>query len=310
MDLDVLCIGASSWDLCFTLPGSPQSDAKIVAERFLTCGGGPAANAAVALSKLGYRTAFAGYLGSDDFGIRHMRELRTAGVCTDFVARGETPTPVSSALISPDGRRMLVNYTPPRDKLQPQDFDFSELRCKIILCDGHEPDLALALIRQNRERSVKSILDAGSLHRGTKMLMHEVDFLVCSEKFACEYSGTNDMKKALRKFSSDIENIVITLGGKGLIWRNNDGTGRMAAFSIKAIDTTGAGDAFHAAFAAGLIEEFKWADLLRFASATAALCCTKLAARPGMPAKSTVLKLMREQAMPITHSPADKIVIE
>ena len=298
MEIDVTCIGASSWDFCFTLPHAPHMDEKIVAENFVACGGGPAANAAVAISRLGLRSAFSGYLGKDEFGDCHLHELQSAGVVTDFIARGAAPTPVSSALISPEGERLLVNYTPPRKKLQANDFDFSDLRTKIILCDGHEPELALALIQQSRNHGVRSVLDAGSLHRGTKLLMSKVDYLVCSEKFAREFSGETDMNQALAKLATCNKNVVLTLGGAGLIWHTAAGRGRLSACKIKAIDTTGAGDAFHAAFAAGLAAGFHWTELLEFSSAAAACCCTRIGARTGMPTREDVLRLVWKQSPP------------
>jgi sulfofructose kinase len=79
--------------------------------------------------------------------------------------------------------------------------------------------------------------------------------------------------------------VVITLGEKGLIWRRGQEHGALPAFPIIAIDTTGAGDAFHGAFAAAVSSRLNWPDVLRFASAAGSLCCTKIGARSGLPSR-------------------------
>jgi sulfofructose kinase len=79
--------------------------------------------------------------------------------------------------------------------------------------------------------------------------------------------------------------VVITLGEQGLIWRRGNEQGRLSAYPVLAIDTTGAGDAFHGAFAAALAVGMDWQPLLRYASAAGALCCMQMGARLGLPDK-------------------------
>jgi sulfofructose kinase len=79
--------------------------------------------------------------------------------------------------------------------------------------------------------------------------------------------------------------VVITLGERGLIWQQGTQSGALAALAINAIDTTGAGDAFHGAFAAGIAAQLDWLTVLRYASVAGSLCCTKMGARLGLPSK-------------------------
>lgn len=284
-DLDVLCAGHACYDLVFSVPHHPDEDEKIFAAAFSACGGGPAANAAVAVSRLGFKAAFAGYLGSDLYGDKHYQEFTEEGVDTGLIVRGSAPTPLSTVLVKPDGRRALINYKGDTRPLTGDELDCSVVTPKVMLFDGHEPGLSLALVERARNAGIPTVLDAGSLHAGTSALMDRVDYLACSEKFARQQAG-DEIETALNRLAEIAPAVVITLGASGLIWRRGSERGSLAAFPVEAVDTTGAGDAFHGAFAAALAAELPWPDLLRYASAAGALCCTRTGARPGLPTKA------------------------
>ena len=280
-NVDVLCVGHACYDLVFSVSRHPAEDEKIVAEGLIAGGGGPAANAAVTVSLLGYQSAFAGYLGQDLYGEKHCQELADNNVNTQLIVRGPSPTPLSTVIVKPDGKRALINFKGDTRPLSAGDIDFSSIRPKVILFDGHEPYLSIPLAEHARAKGVPSVLDAGSWHEGTKSLIGRVDYLVCSEKFAQQYAG--DEEAALAQLAEMSPAVVITLGEKGLIWRRNNEQGLLSAFDIVAIDTTGAGDAFHGAFAAAVSSDMDWLDVLRYSSAAGALCCTKTGARQGLP---------------------------
>ena len=88
LNVDVLCVGHASYDLVFSVAHHPSADEKIVADGLLSCGGGPAANAAVCVARLGFTSAFAGYLGRDLYGDNHFQELNDEGVNTQLIIRG------------------------------------------------------------------------------------------------------------------------------------------------------------------------------------------------------------------------------
>jgi sulfofructose kinase len=161
--------------------------------------------------------------------------------------------------------------------------DFSSINPKVILFDGHEPEISLPLAQAAKDRGVLTILDAGSVHAGTQALLDHIDYLVCSEVFAADLTDGISHDAALAELYRHAPHVVITLGEKGLVWMTHEGSGRMPAFKINAFDTTGAGDAFHGAFAACMARGLGWEETLRTASAAAALCCTRLGARPGIP---------------------------
>lgn len=293
--VDVLCVGHAPYDLTFAIEHHPVPDEKMLADALHQCGGGPAANAAVTAARLGHSSAFAGYLGRDVYGDLHLRELEEAGVRTDLIVRGAAPTPISVSLAKPDGRRALVNYSGEKKPLPADSIDFTSCQPRAILFDGWEPDISPPLAAWARQQGIPTILDAGSVHRGTDALALLVDYLVGSEKFGRTFTGEADPVRAAAKLSELRGTaVILTLGQNGLVWQKGSETGHLPAFPVTAVDTTGAGDAFHGAFAAGLVRGLPWNELLHFASAVAALTCTKLGARLAIPTGTAVESFLEE----------------
>ncbi len=288
--VDVLCVGHASYDHVFSMGHHPGPDEKVFADSLISCGGGPAANAAISISRLGYRAAFAGYLGDDIHGQAHHLEFLRECVDIRYLVRGSSPTPVSVVLVKPDGSRSLVCYKGETPALNEADVDFSALKASVLLFDGHEPALSRGLLGLPEPK----VLDAGSLHAGTESLMFRVDYLVGSEKFARQWLGEDEPERAVRLLAERSPAVVITLGERGLIWQKSGEFGRLPAFPVSSVDSTGAGDAFHGAFAAALSAGMEWLDVLRFASAAGAACCGVLGARPGLPDASGLVRFLGE----------------
>ncbi|MGD0611292.1 MAG: PfkB family carbohydrate kinase [Anaerolineales bacterium] len=292
LDIDVLCVGHACFDLTFVVPHHPGPDEKGVADALVSTGGGPAANAAVTVARLGLRAAFAGYLGNDPWGDRHLQEFHDEGVNTNFIIRGSAPTPLSAILVKPDGKRTVINYHGETDYLPQDSMDFSGVHPRVLLFDGHQPWLSLALAGIAKQAGVPIILDAGSVHAGTHTLADQVDYLVCSEKFAMEYSGQANPEWAAARLNQLAPTIIITLGQDGLVWCKAGIVQHLPAFQVKVVDSTGAGDVFHGALAVGLAEGRAWEETLRYASSAAALSCTRLGARPGIPTRTELTKFL------------------
>lgn len=281
--LDVLCVGYACIDINFRVPRHPTGDEKLRAHEMHSCGGGPASNAAVAIARLGGRAGFAGYLGKDAFGAAHLAELEAEGIDTHGVHRGEAATPLAAVTIKPEGARSIVDYRAP-SALAPEDtVSLTERPAKVLLVDGHQALLSARLIDEARSLGIPSVLDAGSVHDGTMMLYNKVDYLISSEKFARQFSGEDDPRTALAALDGAAPFIAATWGDDGVYWQDEDDQHHMPAFDIEAVDTTGAGDAFHGAFALGLARGMKLRDNLRRSSATAALTCLQSGARSALP---------------------------
>lgn len=291
--IDVLCAGYACVDINFNVPHHPGSDEKVRASAMHSCGGGPASNAAVAIARLGGRAAFCGYLGQDAFGDAHLAELEAEGIDTSNVHRGEAATPVAAVAIKPEGDRSIVDFRAPAASVPENAASLAQTSAKVLLVDGHQPLVSANLIDEARSLGIPSVLDAGSVHDGTLMLYNKVDYLIASEKFARQFSDEDEPRTALASLDGAAPFIAVTWGADGVYWQDDEGQHHMPAFDIEAVDTTGAGDAFHGAFALGLAQGLSLRKNLKRASATAALTCLHHGARTALPQKSRVDALCR-----------------
>jgi sulfofructose kinase len=290
--LDVLCVGYACVDLNFETSHHPGPDEKLRASSMHVCGGGPAANAAMAIQRLGGSAGFIGYLGSDALGESHYREFHAAGVDTAHIVRGAAPTPIAAVTIKPNGDRSVVDYRSTSNLIESGPA-LASIKPRCLLTDGHQPLLATTLLDEARRAGIPSILDAGSLHDGTRMLYPKVDYLITSEKFSRELTDETDPRQALAALDGVAPFIAITCGAEGVYWQDESGQHHMPAFAIDPIDTTGAGDAFHGAFALGLAQSLPLRENLRRASACGALTCLKQGARSALPKREQVERLLR-----------------
>jgi sulfofructose kinase len=293
--VDVLCVGHASYDLIMTVDRHPGPDEKCSATSLVESGGGPAANAAVTVARLGGSAAFAGYLGEDLHGCEHLKELKREGVRTDLIVRGKHPTPLSFILVKPNGNRTVVNSKTGTPPLHVDQIDFACCAPTTILFDGHEPTISKPLAEAARNRGVITVLDAGSVHRGTLELLPLVDYLVASERFALDFTREQDPERAFRALKDEVRSAVVTFGERGLKWKDGRTEGSLPAFSVEAVDTTGAGDTFHGAFALEIARGTGFVGALIFASAAAAMSCKSLGARLSIPTREEVLGLLRQQ---------------
>ncbi len=293
--VDVLCVGHACYDLVFTVDHQPGPDEKARAESFISCGGGTAANAAVAAANLGATVAFAGYLGDDIYGDQHMAELEMVGVDTQLVVRGAAATPISAIFVKPDGARSIVNYKGDTNRLAAAEVDFARVHPRVVLLDGHQPGLALAVADWARSHGIITLLDADTMNEGNATLVGCCDVVAASERFAQDFIGAGAPEKGMDALAALAPTVIVTLGERGLIWRRGREAGALPAFVVATVDTTGAGDTFHGALAAGLAANMAWDALLRFASAAGALCCTRHGARLGIPSAQAVARFLRDQ---------------
>ncbi|HAV11993.1 MAG TPA: carbohydrate kinase [Opitutae bacterium] len=289
--VDVLCVGYACVDLNFTGAHHPGADEKMRATSLQTCGGGPAANAAIAVARLGGSARFCGYLGKDAFGDSHIAELQADGVLTNKVYRGDAPTPVASVITKPDGARSIIDYRSPSALVPDDAITLLAFPAKALLVDGHQPLLSLKLIEEATALGIPTILDAGSVNDGTSILYNKVDYLITSEKFARDFSGEDDPRTALAALDGAAPFIACTWGADGVYWQDQYDQHHTSAFDVEAVDTNGAGDAFHGAFALGVAQALRIKENIRRSSAAGALTCLKQGARTAIPFSEAVDRL-------------------
>jgi sulfofructose kinase len=215
----------------------------------------------VIFCKARVKVGFCRLYGYDLYGDKHYQELIDNGVAVDWLVRGSSPTPLSTILVKPDGKRALINYKGETLPLSENAIDFTTINPKVVLFDGHEPRVSVGFAKHLLKRKIPMVLDAGSLHEGTQALVQLMDYPVCSEKFALQWAGSID--NALTQLAKLSNYAVITLGERGLVWQHGKERGDLPAFNVNAVDTTGAGDAFHGAFAAALASGMNWNAVLK-----------------------------------------------
>lgn len=297
--LEVLTIGTAAYDFSLFIEEFPGENSKAEVHEMVEGGGGPAANAAYLLSLWGARCGFAGLLGDDYYGERIRGEFESVG--TDLTlteTRAGQATPVSFILVNTrTGSRTIVNRKVKQEGLELRPSQLADLSPRVLLFDGHEGN-ASRIAREAFPQAV-SILDAGSLRPGTRDLAGQVDYLVASERFTLQATGIADLagpdqrQEALRRLRAVAKAeaaIVVTLGERGLIFDAAGVSGHLPAYPARPVDTTGAGDVFHGAFAYAVLRGFPWELTLKLASLAAALSVQECGGRRSIPALDTVRK--------------------
>ena len=282
--------------LCI-VPRIPIDD-KVQAVKILEQGGGPVSTAIVAASRLGAQTVLISALGSDSRADTILKDLAREGVDTSSIKlRLGAESPVAFCWIQQDsGKRSIVWNHGSVNPLLPEEVNVKIVRESGLLhLDGHHIEAAIRAAETAREAGTVVMLDAGTIVPGIESLMELADIIIASEKFAENFTGEKDSELAVEKlFVKNTMFAAVTLGIKGSIGFAGGKLYHQAAMQVEVVDTTGAGDVFHGAFAYKYINGGKWQECMCFASAVAALKCTKLGGRTGIPDLITVNNFLEQ----------------
>jgi sulfofructose kinase len=284
---DAVGMGLNSVDFLVLLPEYPASNSKMRIRRFEKSGGGQVATALVALSRWGTRTKYIGKVGGDELGQYALESIRQTGVEVSSVTI-ESQASNQFATIIVDGtsgdRTILWDRD---DRLMYHEGELrKEVICsgKILLLDGHDIRAALQCARWAREEHIPVVLDVDKVEPLTPQLIKEIDFVVTGSRFPMLFTGISDREKAFLKLQKHIPGFLCaTLGSEGAMALVEGEILYMKGFKIDVVDTTGAGDVFHAGFIYGLLQNWDLEKILQFANAVAALKCRELGGRKGIP---------------------------
>jgi len=299
---DVLGLGQISSDRVWRFEGRAPAPGEPEPAGLPECAGGQVATAMLALAKLGVRSAYLGAVGDDPAADCVLAPLRRAGVdCAGVkrVADGRT----RRALILVDAASGEREVRPERDmrvRVTPGDLDRARLRsARALLVDTEDPEAASWAAEVATASGVPVTLDAGQATEGFLELLPKVDFPIVSHEFAENLWG-GSAREALRELASRARRLaVLTLGTGGAIAQARDGDCVIESpgFRVAALDTTGAGDVFHAAFIWGLLEGLSVREVLGAANAAAALSCRAQGAQGGLPDREALVGLLASRAM-------------
>ena len=295
---DVIGVGYSSVDYFGIVDEyPPPADRKMPMAQFAKHGGGPVATALVALSRLGARTAFVGKMGDDEFGSFMKSQLEEDKVdITQVVTEPGVSSQFAFIIVDQDtGKRTILWSQSEVSPLCADEMDREFITSASILhLDGLQMEAGLAAARWAKAAGMTVVLDGDTMRPRIDELIGLTDVLITSHNFAVQFTGEDDMEKALRKMRSLNPEIVgITLGIDGCILSREDTIIRRPVYDVKVVDTTGAGDVFHGAFIYGLLKNWPLEKTAEFANAVASIKCRKLGGRAGIPTLDAVMAFLK-----------------
>ncbi len=298
----LIVIGHAALDFVYRIDAFPPKPTKMRAREHITSGGGMAANAASAAARLGGHVSLWSRVGSDAASQLILTELERFGIDISHVmvyagARSAT----AAVIVDAAGERFIVSED---DHAMPMTADWLPLaliaNSGAVLSDLSWIEGTRAAFETSRAHRVPTLVD---LDMGSGRLLtdvaHLTDYVIASAPALEAFVPGRDTEHRLQALiAQGVRHAGVTRGADGYTWL--DSTGNMhhqPAFAVQARDTTGAGDAFHGAFAWALTEGYPAADCARLASAAAALSCLSLGARSGLPTRAE-LDAFLAQRMP------------
>jgi sulfofructose kinase len=295
----ILCAGMAVLDEVFRVREFPLPDTKAEATEFFAVGGGNAANAAVAIARLGARAAFAGPIGGpageDAIGDRVIESLAAESIdCNGCVRLAGARTPISAILLNAQGERTIANYRDKRlDAVTPADPDRLVRDVDVLLVDNRYPAFVMPICAAARRSGLAVVIDADMATVETDPLFALGTHVIFSGDCLRRTTGIDDLAAGLTRMAQFTDAfLAATNGALPVLWREEEAIRIMPVFKIAAIDTLAAGDVFHGAFTLMLAEGRGIAEAMRFAAAAAGLKCTRFGGATGAPRRQEVEALL------------------
>lgn len=293
---DVVGLGLNAVDDLCVVPHFPEFNTKVKMISLERQGGGQVATAMVALARWGLRVRYVGKVGGDELGSFSLESIRCQGVEVSFVTREEGVRNQYAFILidARNGERTIIWDRDPRLMYKPGELS-KEAICsgRVLHLDGHDVGATLQALKWAQEEGIPTVIDLDKVEEGTEEMLRQVDFLISSSRLPCRLTGISDPVRALEAVGKMAKGFVaMTLGAEGCLALTPEGPFHCPGFRIKAVDTTGAGDVFHAGFIFGLLQGWQLRGILEFANCVAAMKCTKLGGRPGIPTLNQALDFL------------------
>jgi len=312
---EVVVIGSYVQDLTWRCAEFPRAGETIVGT-FVTGPGGKGSNQAIAAGRAGARTLFVGAVGRDAFAVEARRFYEENGIGARWVEKPKQATGTAGILVSQSGQNEIVVALGANAFLSRKDLVPREIERARILVVQLESNLATAAaaLKIARKAGVATLLNPAPMRAEfDPAMLRSVDILVPNEtEFTAlvnrlAVGGRTDFREEeLATLSPEtvhglcrglgVETVIVTLGRRGCLVSRPSGCTAIPAFSVKAVDTTGAGDAFVGGFAAGWVR--LGGDIeaaARFGNAVAALSVTRLGTAPSMPRAREIAAFLKKR---------------
>jgi sugar/nucleoside kinase (ribokinase family) len=283
--VDLVGVGLNATDTLIPLSSFPVPGSKVEYRTETVMPGGQTASAVIACQQWGMRTRYVGKLGDDDAGRMHRQAFAHAGVEAQLIAVPGGASPQSLILVDSAGERTVLCRRDERLVLEPADLVREWIvTAQILHLDGHDTAAASVAARWAREAGIPVVADLDEVYAGVSDLIENIDYLIVSRDFPCRLMADTDLESALRKIQIryGCRLTAATLGQDGVVAWDGVEFHRRSAYRVPVLDTTGAGDIFHAGFIYGLYRGWPLDRQLDFACAAAALNCMATGARGGI----------------------------
>jgi sugar/nucleoside kinase (ribokinase family) len=295
--VDLVGVGLNATDTLIPLASYPERGSKMEYHSETVLPGGQVASTVVACQHWGLKTRYVGKLGDDAAADLHARAFAEEGVETQIVTVPGGVSPQSLILVDGSGERTVLNRRDDRMVLQPNELRREWIvNARALHVDGHDTAAATLAAGWAREAGIPVIADLDELYPGVEELLRKIDFLIVSRDFPCLLMQEHDLELALRgmqeRFGSTLA--AATLGPDGVLAWDGERFLHTAAFRVPVVDTTGAGDIFHAGFIYGLLQGWELGRQLDFACAAAALNCMAQGARGNIASVAEIEGLISE----------------
>lgn len=288
----ILCIGIPVRDLIYRIEEVPARGSKVSASSFSEITGGNALNAAITISRLGGSVTLCGPMGREEANASIYNAMANEGIDTSgLIEMNGVITPMSNVMIDPSGERTIVTYRDP--KLWSVKLPAPALLLEgidAILTENRCAEFATGVCAEATRRGIPVVVDADRVMSQREGLLNASSHIIFSEEALHATAGLKDDVGALRKMASLTPAFLgVTAGARGVTWLGTGGQPQhMPAFPVHTVDTLGAGDAFHGAFTLAIAEGQPIEQAMRFASATAALKCTRFGGAFASPQRAEV----------------------
>ncbi len=277
------------------LPRYPALGSKVEFRSADILPGGQVATAVAACQQWGLRTRYVGKIGDDQAAAIHRGEFERLGVDAHLVIAAGCASQQAVILVDDAGERTVLWKRDNRLTLRPEDLEQEWIiNARALHLDGHDTAAAIVAAGWARDAGIPVIADLDDLYPGVEDLLPKIDYLITSRDIPERLTGNQDLRQSLPAVRTryGCRLTAATLGHEGVLAWNGSQFHYAPAFQVQPLDTTGAGDIFHAGFIYGLLKGWPLARQLNFACAAAALNCTAAGARGGIQPVGNIEKLI------------------
>lgn len=292
--VEILVAGVAVVDFVFNVDEMPKHPEKYRSNNAIVVGGGCAANAAVAISRMGGHAHLAARLGDDAIGDMILADLQLEDINTDLVNRANGGrSSFSSVYVDKSGERQIMNFR--GSGLVENTSWLNEIpQVGAVLADNRWPPITKELIATAAKRDIPAIIDGEDPVDLTSL--KNASHIAFSKQGLVALTGEGNLGAALKAASAKLSSwLCVTDGQNGVYFLHNGRVEHIPGFHVEVKDTLGAGDVWHGAFALSLAEGENVENAIQFANAAASLKCTQPGGRAGCPNRTAVKKFLKER---------------